>query len=89
MPDIETIRQHSKNVQLYVDAMLLCGSTQAADWESAKRQFELLQPFFVFKEDPELIRNFRGGSESARRELAHRGVLLRSMLIFASGSYDR
>jgi hypothetical protein len=69
--------------------MLLCGSIQASDWETAKRQFELLQPFFVFREDPELIRNFRGGSESARKELARRGVLLRSMLVFGSGSYDR
>jgi len=88
-PDIESIRQQSKNLQQYVDAMLLCGSTQAADWETAKRQFDLLQPLFVFKEDPELIREFRGGSESARKELARRGVLLRSMLIFGNGAYDR
>src|SRR5258708_21812623 len=88
-PDIESIRQQSKNLQQYVDAMLLCGSTQASDWEIAKRQFELLQPLYVFKEDPELVREFRGGSESARKELARRGVLLRSMLIFGNGAYDR
>jgi hypothetical protein len=88
-PDLESIRQRTKNLQQYVDAMLLCGSTQAADWETAKRQFEVLQPLFVFKEDPELIRDFRSGSESARKELARRGVLLRSMLVFGSGSYDR
>jgi hypothetical protein len=44
---------------------------------------------FVFNEDPDLIRQFRGGSESARKELARRGVLLRSMLVFGNGQYDR
>ncbi|MBV8881508.1 MAG: HEAT repeat domain-containing protein, partial [Planctomycetaceae bacterium] len=88
-PDLETLRQQSKSLQQYVDAMLLCGSTQARDWEEAKRQFEVLQPLFVFREDPELIKEFRAGSESARKELARRGVLLRSMLIFGNGAYDR
>ena len=87
--DLEAIRQQSRNLQLYVDAMLLCGSTEPADWEKAKRQFEALQPMFVFNEDPDLIRQFRAGSESARKELARRGVLLRSMLVFGSGQYDR
>lgn len=88
-PDLEMMRQYSKNLQQYVDAMLLCGSTQARDWEEAKRQFELLQPLFVFKEDPQLIKEFRAGSESARKELARRGVILRSMLVFGTGTYDR
>jgi len=88
-PDLATLEQHSKNLQQYVDAMLLCGSTQARDWEDAKRQFDLLHPLYVFREDPDLIKQFKAGSETARKELARRGVMLRSMLIFGSGPYDR
>jgi len=88
-PDLELIRQQSRNLQEYVDALLLCGSTEAADWETAKRKFEKLQPLYVFNEDPDLIRQFRAGSESARKELSRRGVLLRSMLVFGGGPYDR
>jgi len=88
-PDLEMMRQYSRNLQQYVDAMLLCGSTQARDWEDAKRQFELLQPLYVFKEDPQLIKEFRAGGEAARKELARRGVLLQSMLVFGKGTYDR
>ncbi len=88
-PDYEQFKAHARNLQLYIDAMLLCGSTQARDWEEAKRQFELLQPLFIFKEDPDLIREFRAGSVSARQELARRGVILRSMLVFGNGTYDR
>jgi len=88
-PDLSAIRQQSKNLQQYVDAMLLCGSTEPADWEKAKKQFDALQPMFVFQEDPDLVRQFRTGSESARKELARRGVLLRSMLVFGNGMYDR
>src|SRR5471030_641048 len=87
--DLETLRQHSRNLQQYVTAMLLCGSTQARDWEDAKRQFEVLHPLYVFKEDPQLIKDFRAGGEAARKELARRGVLLQSMLVFAKGTYDR
>src|SRR3982751_5059120 len=61
-PDLEMMRQYSRNLQQYVDAMLLCASTQARDWEDAKRQFELLHPLYVFKEDPQLIKDFRAGS---------------------------
>jgi hypothetical protein len=86
--DPETMRQYSRNLQQYIDALLLCGSTSALDWEEAKRQFELLQPFLVFQEDPSLIRQFRAGSEVARVELARRGVVLRSALVFG-GPYDR
>lgn len=88
-PDYEHFKQHARNLQLYIDAMLLCASTQARDWEEAKRQFELLQPMFIFKEDPELIKEFRAGSVAARQELARRGVILRSMLVFGNGTYDR
>src|SRR5262245_39597676 len=87
--DPQTLVQYSKNIQQYVDAMLLCGSTIPADWEEAKRKFDLLHPFFVFKEDPELIRGLKSGVPAARQELARRGVILRSMLVFVSGSYDR
>jgi hypothetical protein len=87
--DLEMMRQYSRNLQQYVDAMLLCGSTQARDWEDAKRQFEVLQPLYVFKEDPQLIKEFRAGGEAARKELARRGVLLQSMLVFGKGTYDR
>lgn len=87
--DPETMRQYSKNLQQYIDAMLLCGSTLPADWEEAKRRFDTLHPFFIFKEDPDLIRDFKGGSASARKELAQRGVILRSLLVFGSGAYNR
>jgi len=87
--DTTTLVQYSKNLQQYIDAMLLCGSTLAADWEEAKRRFDLLHPFFVFKEDHELIRGLKAGSAAARQELAKRGVILRSMLVFVSGTYNR
>lgn len=88
MLDADAMRRYSKDLQQYADAMLLCGSTSAADWEEAKHQFEALLPFFVFQEDPELIRQFRGGSDAARKELARRGVILRSALVL-SGAFDR
>jgi hypothetical protein len=86
--DPEIMKQYSRNLQQYIDAMLLCGSTLAADWEEAKRQFDVLHPFLVFKEDPELIRQFKAGNEAARKELARRGSILRSVLVFSAG-YDR
>jgi hypothetical protein len=87
--DATRLVQYSKTIQEYIDAMLLCGSTIPADWEEAKRRFDLLHPFFVFKEDPDLIRDLKSGSASARQELARRGVILRSMLVFVSGQYNR
>jgi hypothetical protein len=87
--DPEAMRRYSKNLQQYIDAMLLCGSTLAADWEEAKRRFDVLHPFLVFKEDPDLIREFKAGSVAARKELARRGAILRSVLVFSSGPYDR
>lgn len=86
--DPERMREYSRNLQQYIDAMLLCGSTAPRDWEEAKRQFDILNPFLVFQEDPELIRQFRAGSETARKELARRGGVLRSALVFG-GPYDR
>jgi hypothetical protein len=87
--DPQRLVQYSKNLQEYIDAMLLCGSTLPADWEEAKRRFDLLHPFFVFKEDPDLVREMKVGSASARQELARRGVMLRAMLVFVSGAYNR
>jgi hypothetical protein len=87
--DPEVLKQYSRNLQQYIDALLLCGSTLAADWEEAKRRFDVLHPFLVFKEDPHLIRQFKAGNETARKELARRGTILRSVLVFSSGPYDR
>lgn len=87
--DPEVMRRYGRNLQEYIDAMLLCGSTLAADWEEAKRRFDVLHPFLVFKEDPDLIRQFKAGSVEARKELARRGSILRSVLVFSSGPYDR
>src|SRR4029079_4819117 len=86
--DLDILKRNSRNLQAYIDAMLLAGSTQPGDWAESKKQFELVPPFFVFQEDPELIRQFRAGSDTARRELARRGVLLRSVQVLSSG-YDR
>jgi hypothetical protein len=85
----ERVRQYSHTIQQYTDAMLLCGSTNPGDWEEAKRQFDQIGPFLVFKEDPELIRQFKAGQVAARQELARRGVILRSVLIFSTGEFDR
>src|ERR1700716_3940412 len=82
--DPNRVRLYSKNLQQYTDAMLLCGSTQPGDWAEAKKQFDLLHPFVVDREDPDLIRQFKEGSESARKELARRGVILRSVLVFCN-----
>src|SRR5712675_45120 len=87
--DPEMLRQYARNLQQYIDAMLMCGSLVPADWEEAKKQFALLNPFLVFKEDPQLIREFTAGSESARKELARRGMILRSVYVFSTGTYDR
>ena len=87
--EAQAMLSYSKTLQQYIDAMLLCGSTISVDWEEAKRRFDMLQPFFVFKEDPDLIREFKAGSAAARQELARRGVVLRSVLVFVSGPYHR
>lgn len=76
------------SLKQYVDALLLCGSVDASDWEQARKKLELLGPFFVFTEDPDLIRRFRAGDEAARRELARRGQILRALGIFRE-HYDR
>jgi hypothetical protein len=86
--DLQVLKQNSRNLQAYIDAMLLAGSPQPSDWAEAKKQFDLLHPFFVFQEDPSLIRQFKGGSEAARKELARRGMLLRSVQVLCAG-YDR
>lgn len=85
----ERVRQYSHALQQYADALLLCGSTNPGDWEEAKRQFDQIGPFLVFKEDPELIRQFRAGQVEARKELARRGVILRSVLIFSTGEFNQ
>src|SRR5579863_368254 len=85
----EMVRQYSRFLQQYISALLLCGSTAPADWEEAKRQFDLIHPFFVFNEDPGLISDFKAGSVTARQELARRGAMLQSILVLSSGVYDR
>jgi hypothetical protein len=76
----ELIRDFNKRLRDYTDALLLCGSPVPSDWDQARRRLDLLQPFFVFAEDPELVRQFRAGREQARKELASRGVILHSTL---------
>ena len=86
--DLETIKANSRNLKTYIDAMLLAGSTQPGDWAEAKKQFDLVHPFFVFQEDPALIRQFKAGSDMARKELGRRGMMLRSVQVLGTG-YDR
>jgi len=86
--DLELVRQLSKSHQQYVDALLLCGGPTPRDWDEAKRRLELLQPYRVFDEDPELIRSFRAGDDKARIELAARGLILDALMAFSKG-YDK
>jgi hypothetical protein len=86
--DLNLLKRNSRNLHDYIGAMLLAGSPQPADWAESKKQFDLVHPFFVFQEDPELIRQFKAGSETARKELGRRGMLLQSVVILSSG-YDR
>ena len=60
--DLNLLRQNSRNLQTYIDAMLLAGSAQPSDWAESKKQFDLVHPFYVFQEDPALIRQFKGGA---------------------------
>ncbi len=80
--DPEIVRSFSKRLQQYINALLLCGSTLPLDWDKARRELELIQPFSVFDEDRELIRQFRGGSDAARLELARRGRVLNAITAF-------
>ena len=86
--DVDLATVSARTLRQYVDALVLCGSAVPADWAAARRELDLLHPFHVFREDLELIKEFRKGGEAARRELARRGGLLRSMLVF-SGPYDK
>jgi hypothetical protein len=86
--DLNLLKRNSRNLQDYIGAMLKCGSLNPGDWAEAKKEFDLVHPFFVFQEDPELIRQFKAGSESARKELARRGMLLQSVVTLSSG-YNR
>jgi hypothetical protein len=86
--EVALIQVYSKTYQQYVDALILCGSALTKDWEDARRQLEVLHPFHVFDDDPAIIRSFRGGSEAARKELAARGVILRTLQTFGQ-PYDR
>lgn len=80
--DLQRLRNHSRNYEEYVEALGLCNSTAPADWAKAARIFEVLHPFRVFGDDPDLIRRFRAGDEAARRELGRRGTLLAAQAVF-------
>jgi hypothetical protein len=80
--DVEIVRSYARRLQQYINALLLCGSAVSLDWDKARRELELLQPFHVFDEDPELVRQFRGGSDQARIELARRGRVLNAVTAF-------
>jgi hypothetical protein len=86
--DLNLLKRNSRNLQDYIRAMLLAGSPQPGDWAESKKQFDLVHPFFVFQEDPELIRQFKAGSETARKELGRRGMLLQAVVDLSSG-YNR
>ncbi|HVE43392.1 MAG TPA: HEAT repeat domain-containing protein [Planctomycetota bacterium] len=86
--DLNLLKRNSRNLQDYIGAMLLAGSTNPGDWAESKKQFDLVSPFFVFQEDPTLIRQFKAGSETARRELGRRGMLLQAVVTLSSG-YNR
>jgi len=86
--DLNLLKRNSRNLQDYIGAMLKCGSLNPGDWAQAKKEFDLVHPFFVFQEDLELIRQFKAGSESARKELARRGMLLQAVVDLSSG-YNR
>lgn len=85
---IELAKVSVKQLRDYIDALILCGSAVPSDWLEARRRLDVMHPFHVFKEDPQLIAALRQGDEKARRELARRGGLLRAMLTF-SGKPDR
>ncbi len=72
----------------YIDAMLLCNSIRPGDGEKAIREFDAVRPFYFFREELEIIRNFRAGSESARKELGRRGTMYDALTPFWQ-PYDR
>lgn len=76
------------SLKQYIDALLLAGSLQPSDWEESRKKLTQLGPFFVFNEDPALVRRFREGDDAARRELARRGQILHAITVFSQG-YDR
>ena len=78
----EILRHYVKQLREYIDALLILNSPNALDWKKGKRTLEILSPFHVFDEDPELIERFRNGSDPARRELGRRGVALHSIMVF-------
>lgn len=86
--DLEIVRAASEKHRRYVEALLLCGSSAPADWNRARRALEVLHPYHVFQEDPELIRAFRAGDEGARRELGRRGKILQALSVLW-GRYDK
>ncbi len=83
--DIGLLRTASDSFRKYLDALLLCNSVSARDWAAAQQRFDSLGPFLVFKDDPDLIRRFRGGEEAARRELGRRGTILEALQVFYRG----
>lgn len=85
---VEFAKISVKQLRDYVDALVLCGSPVPSDWAEARQRLDVMHPFHVFKEDPQLIAGLRRGDEPSRRELARRGGLLRAMLTF-SGKHDR
>src|SRR5688500_4148347 len=85
---VEFAKISIKQRREYVDALVLCGSPVPSDWAEARSRLDVMHPFHVFKEDPQLIAGLRRGDEPSRRELARRGGLLRAMLTF-SGKHDR
>lgn len=86
--DLELVRQLGKTHEQYVSALLRCSLANPSEWAEARRTLELLHPYHVFDEDPELIRRFRAGDDQARKELGRRGGILNALLVFPRG-YDR
>jgi hypothetical protein len=80
--NLAPLASSSKTLQEYTDALLLCESPNRRDWDGARRKLQSLQPFKIFKEDPDLVSRFGRGDGAARVELGRRGRILRAMLAF-------
>ena len=86
----EIFVQVSKKLRRYTDALLLTSSPLEVDREKARREIRMLAPFYVFPDEPKLVREVAGTgpeAEAARRELGIRGRAYDAVLLF-TGPYD-
>ena len=76
------LKDWSKLVIRYIDALQYLNSPRPQDWAIADRELRSLKGFCIYPEERDFIYKFQRGDETARKELGRRGELYKAMSVF-------